>query len=148
MFLFQSASYTLRRYADFKGRASRSEFWCFFAFVIIVQAVSGIVGLLFGFGPALSGLIGLLLIIPQVAVAVRRLHDLGRSGRELLVPCLMLLAAPLIYSFGGILPRIVALGWAGLTLLVFANLLLLFLKEGKKVPNRYGGAPTAFSFAA
>jgi uncharacterized membrane protein YhaH (DUF805 family) len=147
MFLFQSAIYTLRRYADFRGRASRSEFWCFFAFVIIAQAVSGFLGLLFGVGSALSGIVGLLLIIPQIAVAVRRLHDLGRSGRELLVPCLMLLAAPFVYSFGGILPRLVALGYAGLILLVFANLLLLFLKEGKKVPNRYGASPSAFSFA-
>jgi uncharacterized membrane protein YhaH (DUF805 family) len=147
MFVFQSALYTLRKYADFSGRASRSEFWCFFAFVIIAQAVAGLVGLLLGFGPALSGFVGLLLAIPQIAVAVRRLHDLGRSGRELLVPCLMLAAAPIVYSFGGILPRLVALGYAGLTLLVFANLLLLFLKEGKKIPNRYGGSPIAFSFA-
>lgn len=147
MFLFQSAIYTLRKYADFSGRASRSEFWCFFAFVIIAQAVSGFVGLLFGVGSALSGIVGLLLIIPQLAVAVRRLHDLGRSGRELLVPCLMLAAAPLVYSFGGVLPRIVALGYGGLTLLIFANLLLLFVKEGKKIPNRYGGSPVAFSFA-
>ena len=147
MFLFQSAFYTLRRYADFSGRASRSEFWCFFAFGIIAQAVTGFVGVLFGFGPALSGFVGLLLIIPQVAVAVRRLHDFGRSERELLVPCAMLAAGPLVYSFGGILPRIVALGYAGLTLLVFANLLLLFLREGKKVPNRYGASPAAFSFA-
>ena len=147
MFLFQSAFYTLRNYAEFKGRASRSEFWCFFAFVIIAQAISSILGLLFGFGPGFSGFVGLLLIIPQIAVAVRRLHDLGRSARELLVPCIMLAVAPLVYSFGGILPRIVALGYAGLVLLVFANLLLLFLKEGKKVPNRYGGSPAAFSFA-
>src|ERR1043165_4301281 len=101
MFLFQSAIYTLRKYADFQGRASRSEFWCFFAFVIIAQGVSGLIGLLLGVGSALSGIVGLLLIIPQIAVAFRRLHDLGRSGRELLVPCLMLVAAPLVYSFGG-----------------------------------------------
>jgi len=147
MFLFQSAYYTLSRYAVFSGRASRSEFWCFFAFVIIAQAVTGLVGVLLGLGSVLAGLVGLLLIIPQIAVAVRRVHDLGRSGRELLVPGLMLLAGPIVYSFGGILPRIVALGFAGLTLLVFANLLLLFLKEGKNIPNRYGGSPKAFSFA-
>jgi len=147
MFVFQSAFYTLRKYADFKSRASRSEFWRFLAFVIVAQAIAVFVGLLFGLGPVLSGLVGLILIVPQIAVAVRRLHDLGRSGRELLVPCLMLVAGPLVYSFRGILPRIVALGYAGLTLLVFANLLLLFLKEGKKVPNRYGGSPIAFSFA-
>ena len=151
MFLLQSAIYTLRRYADFKSRASRSEFWCFFFFVILAQAVARVVDLLLGSGGFLPGpvtsLTGLLLIVPQVCVAIRRLHDLGRSGRELLVPGIMLLAAPLVFSFGGILPRIVALGYAGLLLLIFANLLLLFLKEGRKVPNRYGGAPTAFSFA-
>ena len=144
---FQSAMYSLRKYADFSGRASRSEFWCFFAFVILAQAVAGIVGMMLGFGPALSGLVGLLLIVPQIAVAVRRLHDVGRSGRDLLVPLLMLAAGPIVYSFGGILPRIIALGWAGLTLMVFANLLLSFLKEGRSVPNRYGGNPQAFSFA-
>ncbi len=147
MYVFESAFQTLRKYADFKSRASRQEFWCFLAFVIIMQAVCGIVGMLFGMGPALSGLVGALLIIPQIAVAVRRLRDLGKSGRELLVPCLILFALPLAFAFRGILPRILALGVLGITLLAFANLLTLFLKKGSSVPNRYGAAPTAFSFA-
>ena len=147
MYVFESAFQTLRKYADFKSRASRQEFWCFLAFVIIMQAVCGVVGMLFGVGPALSGLVGALLIIPQIAVAVRRLHDLGKSGRELLVPCLILFALPLTFAFRGILPRILALGVLGITLLAFANLLTLFLKKGSNVPNRYGAAPTAFSFA-
>src|SRR4051812_1849613 len=147
---FQSAMYTLRKYADFKGRASRSEFWCFFFFVILAQAVARIVDALFGgfliFGPV-GGLVSLLLVVPQAAVAVRRLHDLGRSGRELLVPVVMVALLPLVMMFGGFLPRLIALGYAGVTLLVFANLLLLFVKEGRSVPNKYGAAPTAFSFA-
>ena len=147
MFVFESAFQTLRKYAEFDGRASRHEFWCFFAFVIIANAVCGIVGLLFGFGPALSGLVGLLLIIPQIAVAVRRLHDIGKSGRELVVPCIMFAAVPLAFAFRGILPKIIALGFLGITLLAFANLLTLFLKKGSTVPNRYGAAPTAYSFA-
>jgi uncharacterized membrane protein YhaH (DUF805 family) len=147
MFVFESAFQTLRKYADFNGRASRHEFWCFFAFVLIANAVAGLVGLMFGAGRALPGLVGLLLVIPQVAVAVRRLHDLGRSGRELVVPCVMFAALPMAFAFRGILPKIVALGLLGLTLLVFANLLTLFLKKGSTVPNRYGAAPTAFSFA-
>lgn len=147
MFIFQSALQTLKRYADFNGRASREEFWCFFAFVIIANAVSSFVGLVLGFGAALSGIVGALLVIPQIAVAVRRLHDLGKSGRELMVPCLMLLAVPLAFAFRGFLPKIVALGFLGVTLLVFANLLTLFVKKGSAVPNRYGAAPTAFSFA-
>jgi len=147
MFIIESAFQTLKKYADFKGRASLQEFWSFLAFVIIVQAVAGFVGLLVGVGPLLSGIVSALLIIPQLAVAVRRLHDVGKSGRELLVPCVMFLALPLAFAFRGILPQIVALGFLGMTLLVFANLLRLFLKKGSTVPNRYGGAPTAFSYA-
>lgn len=147
MFIFQSALQTLKKYADFKGRASREEFWCFFAFVIIANAVSSFVGLLLGFGGTLAAIVAALLVIPQVAVAVRRLHDLGKSGRDLLVPCIMLFAVPLAFAFRGFLPKIVALGFLGVTLLVFANLLTLFVKKGTTVPNRYGAAPTAFSFA-
>jgi uncharacterized membrane protein YhaH (DUF805 family) len=150
MFVLQSAMYSLKKYADFSSRASKSEFWCFFFFVLITQAVARLIDVLIGgflfIGPV-SGLVGLLLIVPQVAVAVRRLHDLGRPGRELLVPCVMLALLPLVLSLHGFLPKIVALGYAGLTLLVFANLLLLFLKDGKKIPNRYGASPTAFTFA-
>jgi uncharacterized membrane protein YhaH (DUF805 family) len=147
MKLFESALYTLRKYADFSGRASREEFWLFFAFVIIVNALAGLVGALLGMRGLLPGLIGLLLLIPQIAVAVRRLHDLGKSGKELVIPCLMLFLMPMAFAFRGILPKIVALGFLGITLLAFAHLLTLFLKKGTTVPNRYGAAPTAFSFA-
>jgi uncharacterized membrane protein YhaH (DUF805 family) len=147
MFIFQSAMQTLKKYADFKTRASREEFWCFFAFVIVANALASLVGLLLGVYAALTGIVGLLLLVPQVAVAVRRLHDLGKSGRELVVPCVMLMALPLAFAFRGILPKIVALGFLGITLLVFANLLTLFIKKGSAIPNRYGAAPTAFSFA-
>src|SRR5688500_13916965 len=147
MSIFETVLQPLKKYADFKGRASRNEFWCFLGFVVVAQAVAGFVGLLFGLGPFLSGIVGALLIIPQLAVAVRRLHDVNKSGRELLVPCVMFLALPLAFAFRGLLPQIVALGFLGMTLLVFANLLRLFLKKGSTVPNKYGGAPTAFSYA-
>jgi uncharacterized membrane protein YhaH (DUF805 family) len=147
MFIFASAFQSLKKYADFNSRASRQEFWCFLACVIIANAVAGIVGLLFGAGAMLPGFVGLLLVIPQISVAVRRLHDLGKSARELIIPCAMLASLPLAFAFRGILPKIVALGLLGVTLLVFANLLVLFLKKGTSVPNRYGAAPAAFSFA-
>jgi uncharacterized membrane protein YhaH (DUF805 family) len=147
MSIFETAFQGLKKYADFQGRASRAEFWSFLGLVVILQALAGFVGLIFGVGPLLSGLVGLLLIIPQIAVAVRRLHDVNKSGKELFVPCVMALAVPLAFAFRGILPQIVALGFLGLTLMVFANLLRLFLKKGSTVPNKYGGAPTAFSFA-
>lgn len=147
MRLFESAMQTLRRYADFSGRASREEFWLFFAFVIIATATAGIVGALLGMRGFLPGLAALLLIVPQVAVAVRRLHDLGKSGKELVVPCTMSLLMPLAFAFRGILPQIVALGLLGITLLAFAHLLTLLMKKGTTFPNRYGAAPTAYSFA-
>ncbi|MGZ8998143.1 MAG: DUF805 domain-containing protein [Allosphingosinicella sp.] len=147
MSVFESALQGLKRYGDFRGRSSREEFWSFLGLVIVIQAAAGFVGLLFGVGPLLSGLVSALLIIPQIAVAVRRLHDVGKSGMELLVPCVMFVALPLAFAFRGILPQIVALGFLGMTLVVFANLLRLFLKKGQIVPNRYGGAPTAFSYA-
>ena len=148
MSIIESAFQGLKKYADFKGRASREEFWAFLGLVIILQAVAGFVGMLFGVGPLLSGIVSALLIIPQLAVAVRRLHDVNKSGRELLVPCIMFLALPLAFAFRGVLPQIVALGFLGMTLMVFANLLRLFLKPGSTVPNNYGAAPTAFTFAA
>ena len=147
MYIFESALQTLKKYADFNGRASRQEFWCFFAFVLIANAIAGFVGAIFGTRGALPGLVGALLFIPQIAVAVRRLHDVGKSGKELVVPCVMLFLVPVAFAFRGFLPKIVALGFLGITLLVFANLLTLFAKKGSNVPNRYGAAPTAFSFA-
>ena len=151
MVIFESALHTLKKYADFSSRASRSEFWYFFAFVLLAQAAARLLDALIGRGGYLpgpvAGLVGLLLIVPQLAVAVRRLHDVGRSGRDLVVPCAMLALLPLVMSFGGVLPRIVALGYAGIVMLVFANLLLMLTKPGRPVPNKYGASPTAFSFA-
>ncbi|MEO8141792.1 MAG: DUF805 domain-containing protein [Sphingomicrobium sp.] len=91
-------------------------------------------------------LTGLLLFVPQVAVAIRRLHDVNRSGRALLVPCLLLLASPLLVLFGSFLGKIVALGYAAVTLLMFGQLLLMLARKGSQIPNRYGACPTAFSF--
>jgi uncharacterized membrane protein YhaH (DUF805 family) len=59
----------------------------------------------------------------------------------------MLLLVPVAFAFRGALPQIVALGYLGITVLAFANLLTLFMKKGSTIPNRYGAAPTAFSFA-
>ena len=151
MKLLESALFTLKKYADFSGRASRSEFWYFFVFVILANAVARVVDMVLGSrgylpGPV-TGLTSLLLFVPQVAVAVRRLHDVGRSGKELIAPLVMLLVMPLIVAFGSFLGRIVALGYSGLLLLIFAGLLTLLAKKGSTIPNKYGPAPTAFSFA-
>ena len=147
---FDQISQSLTKYADFKGRASRSEFWTFFFFVLIAQAVARLVDAMIGGGSTLTGPVamftGLLLFAPQLSVAIRRLHDVGHSSRELMVPCFMLLASPLILLFGSFLGRIVALGFIAVILLLFGQLLLMLARKGSKVPNRYGACPTACSF--
>src|SRR4051812_32820666 len=75
-----------RKYADFNGRARRSEFWFFVLFTAIVSAVGGILDTIFGLrngsygtGP-IQGVLQLALLVPSLAVGARRLHDIGRSG--------------------------------------------------------------------
>ena len=138
---FESVAHSFKRYADFKGRASRSEFWIFFAFVILLNIVAGI------FGMRVGGIVALILFVPQLSVAVRRLHDVNCSGKELIVPFAMLVAAGFLARFPGFLPKVVVLGVIGTALIFFAALLRHLVKEGSKVPNRYGASPTAFSFA-
>jgi len=84
----------LKNYAVFKGRARRKEYWMFFLvnllILFFVTFGMGILGILLGFGKDL-GLIAnkvyvVALLIPAFAVAVRRLHDTGRSGWWSIVP--------------------------------------------------------------
>jgi uncharacterized membrane protein YhaH (DUF805 family) len=142
MGVFQSVGHSLRHFADFKGRASRSEFWFFFLFVLAVQMLAPAL-----LGWRIGGLLSLILFVPQLSVAVRRLHDVDCSGKELIAPIALLFAAGFVAKFPGFLPRIVALGVLGTALIFFAALLRHLVKEGRKVPNRYGASPTAFSFA-
>ena len=70
-----------QRYFDFATRSSRSEYWFWALFVFIAGIVLGIVdAIIFGDSSVLGGLFALGTLIPGIAVGVRRLHDLGRSG--------------------------------------------------------------------
>ena len=140
MTLFEQAVQPLKKFADFSGRASVAEFWTFFLLVLILNAAARLLS------APLAFLVSLLLLMPQMAVTVRRLHDINKSGRELVVPLAMLAVGPLLYAFGGFIARIVMLGYAGLLLLVFANLLLMLARKGSSIPNKYGKSPDAFSF--
>jgi len=75
----------LKKYAVFSGRASRTEYWMFFLFNIIIAFVLAIIEGLIG-SPGVVGLLyGLAVLIPGIAVAVRRLHDTDRTGWWLLI---------------------------------------------------------------
>ena len=76
----------LKKYAVFTGRAQRAEYWYFILFnvlamiaLIIVVSITGSFSEDLGMG-LLSGLYYLGVLVPSVAVSVRRLHDTGRSG--------------------------------------------------------------------
>ena len=82
----------LRRYAEFSGRSQRKEFWMFVLFYVIVMVVLGIVegalgltGMVGAYGP-LTALFLLGIIVPLIAVSIRRMHDQDRSGWWILVP--------------------------------------------------------------
>jgi uncharacterized membrane protein YhaH (DUF805 family) len=83
-----------RKYAQFQGRARRKEYWMFVLFNLIVGTVlglvTGFVGGLVGAGASISNIVSpiyiLAVLIPGIAVAVRRMHDSGRSGWWILLP--------------------------------------------------------------
>ena len=81
----------LKKYADFSGRARRKEYWLFVLFNIVISCVLTIVDVMIGtYSQAvgigvLAGIYALAVLIPGIAVSVRRLHDTDRSGWWLLI---------------------------------------------------------------
>ena len=115
----------MNNYANWDGRASRSEYWWFILFYVIVGAIAGVIDSIVFASDAMDpaaiqmnvGMIaGLALFFPSLCVVVRRLHDLGKSGLWLLIVLIPLLGA--------------------IILLVF------MVMEGEQLPNQYGEVPT------
>ena len=106
-----------KKYATFDGRARRKEFWMFALFSFIVSLVLNLADkALFGF-QILSGLYGLAVFLPGLAVSVRRLHDIDKSGWFVLLALIPFVGA--------------------IVLLVFDCI------EGTRGDNRFGGDPKA-----
>lgn len=68
------------QYTDFKGRASRSQYWYYILCYFIVSIPFAIIDSVLFQTQILGLLLGLALIIPTIAIGVRRLHDLGKPG--------------------------------------------------------------------
>ena len=113
----------LKKYAVFSGRARRMEYWMFILFNIIITVVLALIDYLTGtFSPRagvglLGGLYALAVLIPSLAVTVRRLHDTDRTGWWILI---------------GLIPVI-----GGIVLLIF------MLLDSQSGTNRYGPNPKA-----
>ncbi|MBI1228407.1 MAG: DUF805 domain-containing protein [Bacteroidetes bacterium] len=82
----------LKDYAKFDGRARRSEYWYFFLFNMIISYALMFLGGAIKF-PFLSTVYGLGVLIPGIAVAIRRMHDVGKSGWYCLIPIYNLVLA-------------------------------------------------------
>ncbi|TDI63856.1 MAG: DUF805 domain-containing protein [Bacteroidetes bacterium] len=87
----------LKQYADFNDRARRKEYWMFVLFNLIFSVIAMILDNVFGiamegigYGP-LYGIYLLAIILPSLAVAVRRLHDIGKSGWMILITLIPLI---------------------------------------------------------
>jgi uncharacterized membrane protein YhaH (DUF805 family) len=91
----QAIASGFRNYATFSGRACRSEFWYWTLFSILVSIVAGILDLallpLASISP-FGAISTVVLFLPDLAVAARRLHDLDRTGWWLLI-CLTIIGA-------------------------------------------------------
>ena len=106
-------------YANFSGRARRQEYWMFvlfnMIFAFLIAFVGGLLGEMFNapeLGMALYVIYLLAIIIPSIAVLVRRLHDIGKSGAWFFIS--------FVPFIGGI--------W----------LLILMCTEGERIENQYG----------
>ncbi|MEO6718100.1 MAG: DUF805 domain-containing protein [Novosphingobium sp.] len=119
--MLEYALMPLKRYAEFSGRSRRKEYWFFLLGVVIAAIVLSIIEKIVGlpiilgpYGP-LTSLLLIAVIIPSIAVQVRRFHDQDKSGWFVLLSLIPFLG--------------------GLVVLVF-----MFL-EGTRGPNRFGPDP-------
>jgi uncharacterized membrane protein YhaH (DUF805 family) len=147
-----------RNYANFKGRAGRGEFWWWTLFTLLLQAATS------GFGDTINGLASLVVLLPSLAVHVRRLHDTNRSGWWMAAPLVALVVAVIVFVAFGVLTAfdivdgsewdpatafdgvsswaLTALGISLLAALVTGVINLVFLLQRSHVTeNRFGPPP-------
>lgn len=149
------------KYFQFSGRSRRSEYWYFVLFTLIVSIVLAIVdAAAFNSGPEdigpLGGIFTLATVIPGLAVSVRRLHDINRTGWW--IAPLYLLLIPMMFFFFST-PASVGSAGSGETLMLSAIFALAFLgfamlllvwacTNGTAGPNKYGPDPKQVEDAA
>lgn len=139
----ETIKHNFRHYADFSGRAQRSQFWWWYLFLVIVSAVLNLIDSLIGWGIGkttyeftmndqvtqitspgvgiLALIWGLAVLIPTLAVMARRLHDTDRSGWWIL--------------WGYLLAIVCCIG--------FIILLVFWIQRGTAGDNKYGPDPLA-----
>jgi len=126
------------RWNDFRGRSSRQEYWKLTLDNLVVVLLLTVIDAMIGINGALTGVYGLLLIVPALAILVRRLHDSGHTGKWAIVPVV-------VSAFGVLLTIVstpVALGVlfviASAISLVIDVVLLVFVCQRSAPDNAYG----------
>ena len=89
----------LKQYAVFDGRTGRQAFWMFVLINLIVTIVLNVVGSVIGLPGVLGGLYALAVLLPNIGVGIRRLHDTDRSGWWLLIGLIPLIGAIVLIVF-------------------------------------------------
>jgi uncharacterized membrane protein YhaH (DUF805 family) len=102
-------------YTKFDGRAGRPPFWWWFLFGVLVAIGANIIDAILGTWGVVNGLAALALLLPNISVSIRRLHDTDHSGWWILI---------------GLIP-----------IIGFIVLLVFYLREGDAGENRYGPPP-------
>ena len=157
----------LKRYAEFSGRSRRKELWMWILFVIIVSIVLNLLDSALGLGGRttadstsgpgslgysagmrggiLTGLFSLAILVPNLAVSVRRLHDINRTGWWVLMPVLPYGLGFVLVMIGAVSANApLAMIGGGLFLVgAICGILLLvwYCLPGTKGPNDYGDDP-------
>ncbi len=99
-------------YFDFDGRASREQYWMFFLSIVLISLALSLLG-----SEMIVNLFSLAVLLPNLAISVRRLHDIGKSGLWLLI-----ILIPIIG---------------------FIVLLVFHVRAGQRGTNQYGPDPLA-----
>ncbi len=96
----QAIRSVFNQYVGFSGRASRSEYWIWWGFLVVVFFAIGATALLLGStGYVVAGVVSLAIFLPNLAVTVRRLHDTGRSGWWLLIVFIPFVGGLILFVF-------------------------------------------------
>ena len=151
------ATRPLKKYADFSGRAPRAEFWWFYLLLLVTIVIAAIIDSIIGskvLGPygIVACLAYLALLLPYIAVAVRRLHDTNRTGWWMAPPIVLsvlgmvMMGPALVDPVAMSNPAALAGMGTSLLLLLLAGIigivvLVFFLLAGTNGPNKYGDDP-------
>lgn len=130
-----------RQSKDFGGRSPRKTFWLFHLFITIVSVVAGAIDMAMGLETMVLGVYGpltmlsfIIFLTPSLALMIRRLHDIDRTGWWL--PLGLLPFVAIVLATRGV-------PMAGLLSLPALLLVIFWVMDGTRGPNRFGPDPKA-----